>query len=84
MRFGVFQLLCRVEMLAFIALVFFKRPKRPRLRPLKPVVIRVEFHEVDGQLAPDDELLKECFAVGRGAPEFFTASATVWGPMWPK
>ena len=63
MRFGVFQLLRGVEMLALIPLVFLERRQRPRLNALKPVVLGVEFYEVDGQFAPDDELLKECFTV---------------------
>ena len=63
MRFGVFQLLSGVELRAFIPLVFFKRPKRPRLNTLKPVIFRIEFHEVDRKLSPYDKLLKECFSI---------------------
>ena len=63
MRFGVFQLLSGVQVRTFIPLVFFKRPKRPRLNTLKQVIFRVEFHEVDRKLSPYDKLLKECFSI---------------------
>jgi len=42
----------------------------PRLGTLEIVIIRIESHQVDGQLAPGNELVQECFLILVGSVGF--------------
>jgi hypothetical protein len=44
---------------------------RPGFGAFEIVVVRIETNEVDTELAPDNELIKECFFVGSWRARFF-------------
>src|SRR5579862_3629132 len=47
-----------------------QRPVRPCLSTFKTVVVGIETYEVDGKLAPSDELVQEGYFVGLGRIRF--------------
>ena len=84
MSLSVHQLFFRVVVSARVARVLPYRAMRPWLDAREPSIARIVAHEIDGQLAPYNQLFENRIAIASGAAAPRIASATVCGPIWPK